>query len=574
MAGTPLTRVGRCFTTWHHRDECALRLFLVPPDLRLLPKAAGGSGDAEGVPEAAVARLLPGLRVRWWLDGAAPAGHGGLATAAWECPPRTPGLRRPLSKVSRRAGSSAAAPGAPGHQGAPASPQPATRASSGGPEGPLDTPAAAPEGSRGGLYLSTPVPQDPDGPAPGSRFVCTALPPEAARTGCPLPAMPMQGGALSPEEELRAAVLQLRETVVQQKETLGAQREAIRELTGKLARCEGLAGGKAPGRAATGKDTMGDLPRDPGHVVEQLSRSLQTLKDRLESLEHQLRVNVSNAALPSDFREVLQRRLGELERQLLRKVAELEDEKSLLHNETSAHRQKTESALNALLQRVTELERGNSAFKSPDAFKVSLPLRTNYLYGKIKKTLPELYAFTICLWLRSSASPGIGTPFSYAVPGQANEIVLIEWGNNPIELLINDKVAQLPLFVSDGKWHHICVTWTTRDGMWEAFQDGEKLGTGENLAPWHPIKPGGVLILGQEQDTVGGRFDATQAFVGELSQFNIWDRVLRAQEIVNIANCSTNMPGNIIPWVDNNVDVFGGASKWPVETCEERLLDL
>jgi len=185
---------------------------------------------------------------------------------------------------------------------------------------------------------------------------------------------------------------------------------------------------------------MGDLPRDPGHVVEQLSRSLQTLKDRLESLEHQLRVNVSNAVLPSDFREVLQRRLGELERQLLSKVAELEDEKSLLHNETSAHRQKTETALNALLQRVTELERGNSAFKSPDAFKVSLPLRTNYLYGKIKKTLPELYAFTICLWLRSSALPGIGTPFSYAVPGQANEIVLIEWGNNPIELLINDKV--------------------------------------------------------------------------------------------------------------------------------------
>lgn len=62
--------------------------------------------------------------------------------------------------------------------------------------------------------------------------------------------------------------------------------------------------------------------------------------------------------MPGDFREVLQRRLGELERQLLRKVSELEDEKSLLHNESSAHRQKTESALNALLQRVSELERG------------------------------------------------------------------------------------------------------------------------------------------------------------------------------------------------------------------------
>ncbi|KAK1203917.1 NPTX2 protein, partial [Pygoscelis papua] len=418
---------------------------------------------------------------------------------------------------------------------------------------------------------------DPESP-PGSRFVCTSLPLDAAGAGCPLPPVPMQGGALSPEEELKATVLQLRETVLQQKETIGSQREAIRELTGKLSRCESADGKSDTGtwnkELGRGKDTMGDLPRDPAQVIDQLSRTMQTLKDRLESLEHQLRANMSYAALPNDLREMLQRRLGDLERQLLSKVTELEDEKSLLHNETSAHRHRTETALNALLERVSELEKGNSAFKSPDEFKVSLPLRTNYLYGKVKKTLPELYAFTVCLWLRSSASPGIGTPFSYAVPGQANEIVLIEWGNNPIELLINDKVAQLPLFISDGKWHHVCITWTTRDGMWEAFQDGEKLGTGENLAPWHPIKPGGVLILGQEQDTVGGRFDATQAFVGEMSQFNIWDRVLKAEDIMNIANCSTNMPGNIIPWVDNNVDVFGGATKWPVETCEERLLDL
>lgn len=69
-------------------------------------------------------------------------------------------------------------------------------------------------------------------------------------------------------------------------------------------------------------------------------------------------------------------------------------------------------------------------------------------------------------------------------------------------------MAQLPLFVSDGKWHHVCITWTTRDGLWEAFQDGEKLGSGENLAPWHPIKPGGVLVLGQEQ--VGAFFRIPQ----------------------------------------------------------------
>lgn len=76
-----------------------------------------------------------------------------------------------------------------------------------------------------------------------------------------------------------------------------------------------------------------------------------------------------------------------------------------------------------------------------DKFQLTFPLRTNYMYAKVKKSLPEMYAFTVCMWLKSSAAPGVGTPFSYAVPGQANELVLIEWGNNPMEILINDKVG-------------------------------------------------------------------------------------------------------------------------------------
>lgn len=61
------------------------------------------------------------------------------------------------------------------------------------------------------------------------------------------------------------------------------------------------------------------------------------------------------------------------------------------------------------------------------------------------------------------------------------------------------QVAKLPFLINDGKWHHLCITWTTRDGMWEAFQDGVMRDSGENLAPYHPIKPEGVLVLGQEQ---------------------------------------------------------------------------
>lgn len=61
------------------------------------------------------------------------------------------------------------------------------------------------------------------------------------------------------------------------------------------------------------------------------------------------------------------------------------------------------------------------------------------------------------------------------------------------------QAVTLPITMTDGKWHHVCVTWATRDGVWEAYQDGVKKGSGQNLSAWHPIKPGGVFILGQEQ---------------------------------------------------------------------------
>lgn len=67
------------------------------------------------------------------------------------------------------------------------------------------------------------------------------------------------------------------------------------------------------------------------------------------------------------------------------------------------------------------------------------------------------------------------------------------------DLALLSKVAQLPLSLKDKAWHHICVAWTTRDGKWSAYQDGEQRGAGENLASWHAIRPQGVVILGQEQ---------------------------------------------------------------------------
>lgn len=72
------------------------------------------------------------------------------------------------------------------------------------------------------------------------------------------------------------------------------------------------------------------------------------------------------------------------------------------------------------------------------------------------------------------------------------------------------------------------------------------------------------------QDSLGGRFDATQAFVGDIAQFNLWDHALTSGQILGIANCTGPLLGNVLPWEDKLVEAFGGATKTAFDVCKGR----
>nr|KAF6374750.1 neuronal pentraxin receptor [Pipistrellus kuhlii] len=447
-----------------------------------------------------------------------------------------------------------------------------------------DNASAAPPGPQRGLSAlhgaggSAGPPERPGAPAASApplpplplfgRFLCTPL-----AAACPSGAAQGDAAPAPGEREelllLQSAAEQLRRTALEQEERIRADRDLIRELTGKLGRCEGGLQGAGPRR-----DTMADGPADPPGLFLELEDAVRALRDRIDRIEQELPARVNFSAAPAPAPAVptaLHSKMDKLEGQLLAKVLALEKERAALSHSSHQQRQEVEKELDALQGRIAGLEHGSSAYSPPDAFKISIPIRNNYMYARVRKALPELYAFTVCVWLRSRpGSAGQGTPFSYSVPGQANEIVLLEAGPEPMELLINDKVAQLPLSLKDNSWHHICIAWTTRDGLWSAYQDGELRGSGENLAAWHPIKPHGILILGQEQDALGGRFDATQAFVGDIAQFNLWDHALTSAQVLGIANCTGPLPGNVLPWEDRLVEAFGGATKTAFDVCKGR----
>ena len=166
------------------------------------------------------------------------------------------------------------------------------------------------------------------------RFICTPLPVDAD-PACFPPGGPAMGasGAGGPghhgapggvpngfwgmTEEAKTTILHLRESLVQQKETILEQRESIRELTAKLAMCEGFGRGMGPQDDHHG-DPSGPSPSSRGHgshsshgsnghrskgghgkkrgkekhgtpgdmtsSPEQMSRMLQALKERLEKV--------------------------------------------------------------------------------------------------------------------------------------------------------------------------------------------------------------------------------------------------------------------------------------------------
>jgi hypothetical protein len=54
-------------------------------------------------------------------------------------------------------------------------------------------------------------------------------------------------------------------------------------------------------------------------------------------------------------------------------------------------------------------------------------------------------------------------------------------------------------------------------------------------------------VLGQDQDTPGGRFEVHQCFSGAIAQFGMWDRQLSLDEISKLAVCdsSSSLSGNV-----------------------------
>lgn len=136
-------------------------------------------------------------------------------------------------------------------------------------------------------------------------------------------------------------------------------------------------------------------------------------------------------------------------------------------------------------------------------------------------------AVTISLWMKSSDTVNAGSLFSYAKQVD-NDLLL--YNTQDLALYVTGQAAASAITLSDGLWHHVVATWRSSDGAGRFYVDGQLIWT-TTLAVGASLGNGGSLVLGQDQDSIGGGFSGPQSYIGVLDELAIWSRVLSDQEI-------------------------------------------
>uniref|UniRef100_A0A8C1SBI8 Sushi, von Willebrand factor type A, EGF and pentraxin domain-containing protein 1 n=1 Tax=Cyprinus carpio TaxID=7962 RepID=A0A8C1SBI8_CYPCA len=187
----------------------------------------------------------------------------------------------------------------------------------------------------------------------------------------------------------------------------------------------------------------------------------------------------------------------------------------------------------------------------PYSFDLEFEVSGIHGYVMMDGHMPSLTQITCTFWMRSSDTINYGTPISYAVEGSDNAFLLIDYNGWVLYINGKERITDCPA-VNDGLWHHIGVSWRSKDGDWRVYIDGSPSDGGKGLSVGTTIPGGGALVLGQDQDQRGDGFNPVESFVGTLSQLNIWNYVLTPQQIKSLASsCPRDLQkGNVFTWPD------------------------
>ncbi|XP_058392827.1 mucosal pentraxin-like [Diceros bicornis minor] len=160
------------------------------------------------------------------------------------------------------------------------------------------------------------------------------------------------------------------------------------------------------------------------------------------------------------------------------------------------------------------------------------------LIPRVKKPLRN---FTLCLKAFTDLTRTYSL-FSYSTKIKDNELLLFVNKVGEYILYIGNTGVTFKAPPSSFAPIHVCASWESDSGIAELWVDGKPVGR-KGVRKGYSVEAEAKIILGQEQDSFGGRFDAKQSLVGEIWDVSLWDHVLSRKEM-----CASCYSGNLLNW--------------------------
>lgn len=143
-----------------------------------------------------------------------------------------------------------------------------------------------------------------------------------------------------------------------------------------------------------------------------------------------------------------------------------------------------------------------------------------------------------------------------ATAAHLSDFLLFKSGTPVVRMGARDGVADFQsLMFAPNIWHSLCSTWNAENGLAQLWLNGSP--TIKRFLKTGQITGELSAILGQNQNTLGGGFDAKQSFVGMLGNFHMWDHVLPASEIRQYMNGMYFTPGDVFNWINLEYELSG-----------------
>ncbi|XP_060530297.1 sushi, von Willebrand factor type A, EGF and pentraxin domain-containing protein 1-like isoform X2 [Cylas formicarius] len=189
-------------------------------------------------------------------------------------------------------------------------------------------------------------------------------------------------------------------------------------------------------------------------------------------------------------------------------------------------------------------------------------------YVKLRGFKRNLSAISACLWMQTVDNFNYGTLLSYATRQSDNAFTLTDYTG--LVLYVNNQYVVTDVLLNDGYWHHVCALWQSRGGVYRVYVDGKSVKNGTGLATSSYIEGHGFLIVGQEQDIIGGKFSQAESFVGNMAYVDVWSYPISDDDILNHLNdCRDTSFGNLYSWPEMQDNINGNVQILNTSFCQK-----